>query len=112
MDGYNWGTIRPDTTWISPQELFGATLEELRGLRPGTPILVAEVGCAEAGGDKARWITDLVAYLDGQGDVTGFVWFDHDKETDWRLTSSRRAAAAMADALRARTRDAESGVPA
>lgn len=64
-----------------------------------TPILVTEVGSTEAGGSKADWIADLVTYLDDADDVTGFVWFDHDKEADWRLGSTAAAGAAMAHAL-------------
>ena len=37
--------------------------------------------------------------LDDADDVTGFVWFDHDKEADWRLGSTAAAGAAMAHAL-------------
>ena len=33
-------------------------------------------------------------------EVTAMVWFDQDKETDWRIMSSPASAAAMAEALR------------
>jgi mannan endo-1,4-beta-mannosidase len=64
------------------------------------PILVTEVGCAEAGGRKGDWIARLVDFLSHQHDVMGFVWFEHDKATDWRMTSSPESTAAMASALR------------
>lgn len=97
VDGYNWGTAGPSTRWVEPAELFGPALAALREL--GKPVLVTEVACAEAGGSKPDWITELVALLTADPAVTGFVWFDHDKETDWRLTSSPAAARAMAAAL-------------
>ena len=102
VDGYNWGTVPGGAGWQSPAELFDGTLRELRELAPGMPITVAEVGCAEAGGDKAAWIRDLVAYLDRQPDVAAFVWFEHSKETDWRIASSPAAAGAMREALAGR----------
>ena len=68
--------------------------------RPDKPILVTEVGCAESGGRKADWITRLVDFLASQNDVMGFVWFEQNKETDWRITSTPESAAAMASALR------------
>ncbi|MGY1832989.1 glycoside hydrolase family 26 protein [Geodermatophilus sp. SYSU D01180] len=103
LDGYNWGAVPGHGGWQAPADLFGPSLDELRDLAPGTPVLVAEVGCAESGGDKAAWITDLVAWLDAQADVEAFVWFDHDKETDWRLASSPASARAIRRALAARS---------
>jgi len=105
LDGYNWGDVLPSTRWTNPEDLFGPTLAELRDICPVKPILVAEVGCAESGGCKADWISRFTHYLSRQHDVMGFVWFEHNKETDWRITSTPESAAAMARALR-RTRGA------
>ena len=102
LDGYNWGTSSPGHSWQEPEEVFDASLEELRELAPGVPITITEVACAEEGGDKAAWVTDLVAHLDEQADVAAFVWFDHAKEADWRITSSPASAAAMRAALAGR----------
>jgi hypothetical protein len=102
VDGYNWGDVRPADRWPGPEELFDKALNELRTLDDSLPILIAEVACAECGGSKAEWISDFVAYADAQPDVVGFVWFEHDKETDWRLVSSQSAADAMAHALKGR----------
>ncbi len=98
IDGYNWGAV-PGHRWTPPAELFADSFAQLRNLSSEKPILVTEVGSAEAGGSKADWIADLVTYLDDADDVTGFVWFDHDKEADWRLGSTAAAGAAMAHAL-------------
>jgi hypothetical protein len=102
LDGYNWGTSQTWSTWQNPSELFGPGLAALRSLAPGTPVEIAETASAEAGGSKADWCRALVAYLDAQPDVTGFVWFDHAKETDWRIDSSAASAGALATALAAR----------
>jgi mannan endo-1,4-beta-mannosidase len=100
LDGYNWGGVPGHGGWQEPDELFGASLDELRDLAPGVPLLVAEVACAESGGDKAEWVGDLVGWLDAQADVGAFVWFDHDKETDWRVASSPAAATAVRGEVR------------
>ncbi|OBF89197.1 endoglucanase family protein [Mycolicibacterium flavescens] len=100
VDGYNWGTCLPSSNWVSPEQLFGAVLDELRSIATDKPILIAEVGCAESGGSKAEWIASFVEFLQQQRDVVGFVWFDHVKETDWRIESTLEAAAAMAEAMR------------
>jgi beta-mannanase len=97
IDGYNWGITQPWSRWMPPTEIFAPTLGEVRQIAD-KPVLIAEVGCAEAGGDKAHWIGEFVEWLTAE-DVTGFVWFEHDKETDWRIRSTPRSAAAMAAAL-------------
>jgi beta-mannanase len=102
LDGYNWGTATTWSSWTAPATLFGGGLSQLRTLAPEKPILIAETASAESGGSKASWNTDLIAYLAAQPDVIGFVWFDHNKEVDWRTTSSATSASAFAAALSAR----------
>ncbi|GAA2136002.1 hypothetical protein GCM10009825_20710 [Arthrobacter humicola] len=102
LDGYNWFTSAAWSSWISPSELFGPGLSELRRLAPGKQVLVAETSSAEQGGSKADWNTALISYLASQSDVTAVVWFDFNKETDWRIDSSTASATALASALAAR----------
>lgn len=102
LDGYNWGTTQPWSSWQTPQQLFGGGLNELRSLAPGKPIVIGEVASAEAGGSKADWNRDLIDYLAAQSDVTGFLWFDLNKEVDWRIDSSPQSVSAFAAALAAR----------
>jgi hypothetical protein len=104
LDGYNWSTVLPWTMWTRPASLFGPGLGQLRKLAPRKPIIIAETASTEIGGSKARWIRSLVRYLAAQPDVTGFIWFDHDKETDWRIHSSPASAYAFTRALAARAR--------
>ena len=102
LDGYNWGTSQTWSTWVSPVDLFAPGISQLRTLAPGKPVLVAETASSELGGSKASWNTDLVSYLAAQPDVMGFVWFDMQKETDWRINSSDPSASAFNAALLAR----------
>lgn len=102
LDGYNWGTGREDEVWRTPKEIFGVGLEQLGRLAPDTPILIGETASAESGGSKADWISDLVGYLAEQPRVEGFIWFDHRKETDWRISSSEASRRAFAEALAVR----------
>ena len=99
LDGYNWGTAASWSSWTEPSALFGDGLAQLRALAPGVPILIAETASAESGGSKAAWNSALVSYLGAQPDVTGVVWFDHDKEVDWRIGSSAASGSALAAAL-------------
>ncbi|WP_236745311.1 glycoside hydrolase family 26 protein [Rhodococcus sp. BS-15] len=104
LDGYNWGTSQSWSAWQTPDQLFGDGLTQVRALALGKPIVLGEVASAEAGGSKPAWITRLIEYLAAQPDVTGFLWFDMNKEVDWRIDSSPASAAAMASALAARPR--------
>ena len=102
LDGYNWGTSAAWSSWVAPQELFGPGLTELRRLAPGIQVLIAETASAEQGGSKADWNTALISFLAAQPDVTAVVWFNFNKETDWRINSSTGSSAALAAALAAR----------
>lgn len=102
LDGYNWGTGVAGRAWVSPSDLFGFGLERLRAVAAGKPIIIAETASSEVGGSKAAWDTDLVAFLQAQPDVVAFVWFDMDKEADWRIGSSASSTTAIRDALAAR----------
>ena len=98
VDGYNWGTSQEWSRWVEPDALFDAALDEIASFA-GPPVVLTEVGCAEAGGSKPNWIVSLCEFLAERGDVTGLIWFDHDKETDWRIASSAASTAAMAQGL-------------
>lgn len=102
LDGYNWGTSKSWSSWTSPSALFGQGLTQLRSIAPGKPITIGETAAAEAGGSKPVWIRDLLGYLSAQPDVSAFVWFQLNKETDWRFNSTEASSAAFAAALAAR----------
>jgi hypothetical protein len=95
VDGYNWGTSQSWSRWETPQQVFDTTFRELRVLAPGKPLLIGETASAEAGGSKATWIGDLFTYVATQPDVRGIIWFDENKETDWRIASSTASATAF-----------------
>lgn len=102
LDGYNWGTSQTWSSWVSPVDLLGPGISQLRTVAPGKSVLIAETASSELGGSKAAWNTDLVSYLAAQPDVMGFVWFHMQKETDWRINSSDSSASAFKSALSAR----------
>jgi beta-mannanase len=99
LDGYNWGTAAA-SGWQSFEQVFGASITQVRALS-AKPLMLAEIGSAEQGGDKAAWITDFFARLAARPEVRGFVWFNHDKEADWRVQSSDASRIAYAKAVAA-----------
>jgi len=101
LDGYNWGTSRTWSSWRSFGSVFGASYNTVAGLT-GKPIFVAETGCAEQGGSKAAWITDMFKSISTTYTrVRGVVWFEANKECDWRVCASTTSAGAYKTAVTA-----------
>jgi len=91
VDGYNWGSTR-DWGWQSYADIFAPTVRALRELAPRRPLMIAETGSAPDR-RKARWVTDTLASARADG-VNAVVWFEFDKEADWRLSQSPAVAKA------------------
>ena len=86
VDGYNWGTTNGGG-WQSFKQVFSGIYKELAA--KGKPIMIGEMASTEAGGDKAAWINAIVPTLRNDYPlIKALVWFDIDKETDWRISSS------------------------
>jgi len=100
LDGYNWGSV-PGHQWQSPDKLFSESLDKLGRISPGRPILITEVGCADGVTPslKAQWIADFFRVIENHPDVLSFVWFQMDKERDWRFNSTPASTAAFRDGL-------------
>jgi beta-mannanase len=98
LTGFNGGTAAFGIGWHSFSSLFDPTLATLHRFAPNKPIQISEVGSAERGGSKAAWIAAMFADLRRHPQVTSIIWFNLRKQTDWRITSSRRAATAFATA--------------
>jgi beta-mannanase len=94
LDGYNRGSTAA-SGWQSFEQVFGPSIAQVRALS-GRPLMLAEIGSAEQGGDKAAWIADYFTRLADRPAIRGFVWFNHDKEADWRIQSSRPSRLAYA----------------
>lgn len=93
LDGYNWGPL-DGHTWQTPAQVFGASVSQIRAIT-ARPLMIAEVASTEVGGDKAAWIGQFFSYLRSTPVISGFIWFDADKETDWRIDSSPSSLAAF-----------------
>ncbi len=90
LDGYNWGTSPTGGSWQTMTQVFGTSYDKVIALAPRKPFMIAEIASAEAGGNKAAWITN--AYLKAiparMPRTRAIVWFDSIKERDWRINSS------------------------
>jgi mannan endo-1,4-beta-mannosidase len=95
LDGYNWGTSRPGATWQEFPELFGEAYRTMTALSV-KPVMIAEVGCTDCGGSKADWIRNAYRHASaGFPRLRAVVWFNLDKECDWRVQSSAESLTAF-----------------
>jgi hypothetical protein len=87
------GSVKPATF----ANTFGSSMAEIEAAAPGKRVLLAEVGATEVGGQKANWMTSVLAEVASDPDLLGLVWFDHSHDgNDWRIESSYEASEAWA----------------
>ena len=87
-DGYNWGTSQTWSSWRSFDDVFGSIYTRVTGIAPGKPFMIGEFASSEAGGNKAAWIGDAATRMTQYPQLKAFIWFNMNKETDWRVESS------------------------
>jgi hypothetical protein len=106
LDGYNWGSTRRGSRWEPLREIITPAYERLRLFSTEKPMMIAELGCAEEGGDKGGWIREALCDITERfRRIRALIWFDICKECDWRIGSSSRAL----DAFRAESPRFDSG---
>jgi hypothetical protein len=86
LDGYNWGTTRPYTAWKSFETIFQTPYDRITALG-NQPVWLAEIASTEQGGDKAQWVNEMLSSA-AFPRIEAVVWFNENKETDWRIESS------------------------
>jgi hypothetical protein len=100
MDGYNFGTSQSWSRWQSFGQVFGGLYDWIMQTHPAKPVFICEMGTSSTGGDKTAWITDMFVQLETRfPKVKGFVWFNINKETDWRFTETQQSIDAFKAAL-------------
>ncbi len=86
IDGYNWGTTRVWSQWRSFRSIFARVYAAYAGRKP---IMVAETSSAEEGGSKGTWIRNSLHEMKTRfPEMRALVWFEVNKENDWRASSS------------------------
>lgn len=91
LDGYNWGATKP-WGWQTYDDVFAPSVTALKTLAPGKPWMIAETGSAP-GTRKPEWIADTLSRARSDG-ARAVVWFEFNKETDWRLSENAATAKA------------------
>jgi hypothetical protein len=107
LDGYNWGG-GPQGPWRSFERTFAPMYRILTRLDRRLPVWICEVASREPSIDdgapvlpdrsKGEWIASAFTSR-AFPRLRAVVWFDEDKERDWRVDSSPEALAAFRAAL-------------
>ncbi len=98
LDGFNFGG---DEGWPSFTTVFASTYDRLIELSD-RPLMIAETGSDEDGGDKAAWITSALAEEAPRFPrIRALVWYDGETPRgDFRVASSPAALRALREGMR------------
>ena len=101
LDGYNWGNTQNWSHWTSFRSIFKKRYDEIVELYPSKPIMIGEFGSAQRGGDKAQWIKDAFTLIkEEMPQLKAIVWFNINKECDWRVESSPESLEAFKEVIK------------
>jgi len=100
LDGYNWGTSQSWSKWISFREVFAESLLAIQKVAPGKPLMIGETAASSTGGDKAAWIRDFFPEVRRMPNLKAWVWFNINKETDWRMDADPASLEAFRQGLK------------
>lgn len=97
MDGYNWGAsseeMLQNKVWFNSgrsfEEIFHSLYHQLKKIAPHKPIIVFETASVKEpnGKNQSQWIQEALKISKKWG-IKGIVWFQANKEKDWRLKST------------------------
>jgi beta-mannanase len=93
LDGYNWGSSMG--SWQSFKSIFGNDYGKLTALS-AKPVIIGETSSSEIGGSKGSWISQgfLSDVPQSFPRIKAILWFNENKEQDWRIDSSAGSLAA------------------
>lgn len=95
-------TDEESSTWRSCHLQYEKPLAKIN--THDLPLMIAEFGSAEDGGDKGDWYRDCLDIIDDNNDVIGLISLENPIDTsyeivDWRSTSSAGAIAGFLDGI-------------
>lgn len=92
VNGFNF-----DSPWLTFSQIFDKSLIELESI--DKPIMIFSTSCAP-GPNKATWITDAFAtQIEKHPKIIGWIWFNENKEKDWRVSSDLNSLSAFKSIL-------------
>jgi Protein of unknown function (DUF3131)/Glycosyl hydrolase family 26 len=97
FSGYNWGYCQASTwkQWSSPKAVYEPYLNRMRKLAPNKPIVIAQTATTStttSGNNlqqKDQWLQDSYRYLANVPGVRGILYFNMNKECDWKIDTTQ-----------------------
>lgn len=90
LSAYNFGSLVD--FWTPVAWAITAALDELQTFAPDKPYILAQVGSSTAGGDRDAWLREMFRVSVRHPNVVGLVYFNFDKETDWKVWRDHQVA--------------------
>jgi len=81
-------------SYLSFNDIFGPTLRELIAISRH-PLVITEVAATDAIGRQAEWISQMFRSLPEYPGIIGLIWFESEREIDWRIAGAPDAALAF-----------------
>lgn len=94
---YNFGSTVD--LWTPVDWAIGAALDEIRTFAPDKPYILAQVGSSTSGGDRDAWLRQMFRAASRDPNVVGLVYFNFDKETDWKIWDGTTVAQGWLDGV-------------
>jgi hypothetical protein len=101
ISAYNLGGQPED--WRSASESLHLASQVLRTVARDKPFLITQIGSSPDGGEKDEWISDMFDFVAEDPNMIGFVYFNFDKEANWKVWDGFEAAPGWVEAVERHT---------
>ncbi|MDH3249743.1 MAG: glycosyl hydrolase [Acidimicrobiia bacterium] len=101
VSAYNLGGDPED--WRSASESLHLASQVLRTVARDKPFLITQIGSSPEGGEKDEWISDMFDFVAADPNMIGFVYFNFDKEANWKVWDGFEAAPGWVEAVERHT---------
>lgn len=97
FSAYNFGSTLD--RWSSVYEVMGGVFDEARTYAPGKPFVLSQTASSHFGGDRDAWLAEMFTFVANDPNALGFVYFNLNRETDWRVWTGSSLAQGFADGM-------------
>ncbi|MGH8928792.1 MAG: glycoside hydrolase family 26 protein, partial [Acidimicrobiia bacterium] len=94
---YNFGGAVGRWTGVLDSGL--GAVNEIRSFAPYKPYLITQVGSSTVGGDRDAWLRELFQIAASDPNVVGLIYFNFNKETDWKIWDGTNLATGWRDGM-------------
>lgn len=100
FSAYNFGGEPED--WASAHDSLFTASQLLRVVARDKPFLITQIGSAPDGGEKDGWIIEMFDFIENDPNMIGFVYFNFDKEANWKVWENGQVVDGWVDAVSTR----------